>query len=144
MWETPFRSIFAQKMVTNNGFKEVSQRLVFLCFSGIYFGTNGGWWCMAAIQIGLEILQNSVVEKDRESATKVAEIRKDGNLLLVTLLLTNTLAMEFLPLVMDTIFPGGLFSLILSVLLVMLFGEVIPQVCLSPSRQKLFMRQSCQ
>lgn len=59
---------------------------------------------------------------------EIAEIRKDGNLLLVTLLLTNTLANEFLPLVMDTIFPGGLVSLILSVVLVMCFGEIIPQV----------------
>ncbi|KAJ8902686.1 hypothetical protein NDN08_006006 [Rhodosorus marinus] len=85
---------------------------------------------MSLDMVGLEILQSSKEPKEREQATQIAEIRRDGNLLLVTLLLTNTIAMELLPLVLDAIFPGSMLSLVLAVILVMLFGEIIPQaVC---------------
>ncbi|KAA8493549.1 Metal transporter CNNM4 [Porphyridium purpureum] len=83
---------------------------------------------MSLDAVGLEILNNAAPsEADQRAAQAIIPVRKNGNLLLVTLLLTNTIAMEFLPLVLETLFPGGLVALIMSVVLIMIFSEILPQ-----------------
>jgi len=79
----------------------------------------------------LELLAVSGANPEEKSAARaIAPLRAKGNQLLVTLLLTNTLANELLPLVLDTLFPGGYAALVLSVVSVVVFGEVLPQaVC---------------
>lgn len=67
---------------------------------------------------------------EKEAARSVAPLRARGNQLLVTLLLVNTMANELLPLVLDVLYPGGYLALMLSVLSVVVFGEILPQaVC---------------
>ncbi|RIA85012.1 hypothetical protein C1645_858325 [Glomus cerebriforme] len=58
-------------------------------------------------------------------------IRKNGHLLLVTLLLSNVIVNETLPIVMDDVLGGGGVTAILaSTALIVVFGEIIPQsVC---------------
>ena len=58
-------------------------------------------------------------------------IRKNGHLLLVTLLLANVIVNETLPIVMDDVLGGGGVSAVLaSTALIVIFGEIIPQsVC---------------
>lgn len=85
---------------------------------------------MSLDMIGLEILSNSTIPSDAQNAKRIIPVRRQGNMLLVTLLLTNTLATELLPLVLETLYPGGVFALVFSVFSVMLFSEIIPQaVC---------------
>ncbi|KAF6001933.1 hypothetical protein F1559_001728 [Cyanidiococcus yangmingshanensis] len=76
----------------------------------------------------LELLAVSGVSLEEKAAAQaIAPLRAKGNQLLVTLLLTNTLANELLPLVLDTLFPGGYAALVISVVSVVIFGEVLPQ-----------------
>lgn len=85
---------------------------------------------MSLDMVGLEIMSQSHNLAEAEAARRIQPVRKQGNLLLVTLLLTNTVASELLPLVLETLYPGGPVALVVSVLSLMLFGEVIPQaVC---------------
>ncbi|GAB0491021.1 hypothetical protein MMPV_002264 [Pyropia vietnamensis] len=85
---------------------------------------------MSLDMVGLEIMSQSHNLAEASAARRIQPVRKQGNLLLVTLLLTNTLASELLPLVLETLYPGGPVALVVSVLSLMLFGEVIPQaVC---------------
>lgn len=53
-----------------------------------------------------------------------------GHILLVCLLLSNSLALETLPLVLERLHVGPIVSIVVSVGLVLIFGEVVPQaVC---------------
>ncbi len=94
------------------------------CMAGLTLGL------MTLDTVGLELMMNSSNEKEAAAARKIIPVRKNAHLLLVTLLLGNTIATELLPLVLEVLFPGGVVSLLLSVVLIMLFGEIIPQaVC---------------
>mmetsp|Transcript_844 Transcript_844/g.1789 ORF Transcript_844/g.1789 Transcript_844/m.1789 type:complete len:302 (-) Transcript_844:1376-2281(-) len=104
--------------------------IAFLCVgvAAVVAGLTLG--LMSLDMIGLEILSHSTHPSDAENARKIIPVRREGNLLLVTLLLTNTMATELLPLVLETLYPGGVFALVASVISVMLFSEIIPQaVC---------------
>lgn len=79
----------------------------------------------------LDIVMQSNNAEQAAAARAIKPIREQGNLLLLTLLLTNTLAAELLPLVLEALVPGGYFSLIVSVLSLLLFGEMIPQAVFS-------------
>lgn len=94
------------------------------CVAGLTLGL------MSLDPLSLEIIIQSNDPVSAPAARRVKPIREQGNLLLVTLLFANTLATELLPLVLETLVPGGYFSLVVSVISIMLFGEIIPQaVC---------------
>lgn len=85
---------------------------------------------MSLDTVGLEIIAQSGRSAEASAARAILPVREQGNLLLVTLLLTNTIATELLPLVLEALHPGGYFSLVTSVVSLILFGEIIPQaVC---------------
>ncbi|KAJ7747204.1 hypothetical protein B0H14DRAFT_2984906 [Mycena olivaceomarginata] len=54
-------------------------------------------------------------------------IRKNGHLLLVTLLLANMITNETLPIVADPVLGGGVQSVVVSTVLIVIFAEIIPQ-----------------
>lgn len=55
---------------------------------------------------------------------------KDSHLLLTTLILGNMIVNESLPVVADAVLGGGLYAVIISTVLVVVFAEIIPQsVC---------------
>lgn len=95
--------------------------------------------CVAGLTLGLmglnttslEIVTQSDNLQQAEAAKAIKPVRDQGNLLLVTLLFANTIATELLPLVLEALVPGGYFSLIVSVVSIMLFGEIIPQAICS-------------
>ena len=85
---------------------------------------------MSLDTVELEIMSRSADEQQAKAARRIIPVREQGNLLLVTLLLINTIVTELLPLVLDTLYPGGVFALAASVTSIVLFGEIIPQaVC---------------
>jgi len=76
--------------------------------------------------LNLRILQNVGDPSERIYASKVYPVVEKHHLLLVTLLLANAIAMEALPIFLDRL-TNPVVAIIISVSLVLLFGEVIPQ-----------------
>ena len=60
-------------------------------------------------------------------ANKIKPIRKDGHLLLVTLLLANMIVNETLPVFLDREITEGWLAIFVSTGLIVIFGEIIPQ-----------------
>ncbi|CAG8476738.1 12672_t:CDS:2 [Ambispora gerdemannii] len=85
---------------------------------------------MSLDETNLHILAASGNTKERKYAARIQPIRKNGHLLLVTLLLSNVLINETLPIIMDDIIGGGVIAILISSGLIVIFGEIIPQaVC---------------
>ncbi len=99
--------------------------LMAACVAGLTLGL------MTLDTVGLEILMQSSNEREAAAARAIMPVRKDAHLLLVTLLLSNTIATELLPLVLEVLWPGGVYALLTSVFSIMLFGEIIPQAICS-------------
>ncbi|KAG8457891.1 hypothetical protein KFE25_011957 [Diacronema lutheri] len=84
--------------------------------------------------LNLKVIEQNGSPQDKANAAKVRPLIEQHHLLLVTLLLTNATAMESLPLFLDRLVPQWA-AVALSVTLVLLFGEVIPQaICTGPNR----------
>ena len=88
--------------------------------------------------MGLLSLDPLTLEIKRRASTSAEERKYSEDLLpllvghskrhrlLVTLLLMNAAANEALPLFLDELFPGKLASILVSVTLVLFFGEIVP------------------
>jgi len=74
------------------------------------------------------------LKEDQDAAQKVLPLIKDHHRLLVTLLLLNSMANEALPLFLDQLVPSFM-AVILSVTLVLMFGEIIPSAIFTGSEQ---------
>ncbi|PKI84894.1 hypothetical protein MVES1_001346 [Malassezia vespertilionis] len=96
--------------------------------SGIFAGLTLGYMSLDETQ--LQVLMAQGTEKQREYAAKIIPIRKDGHLLLTTLLIANMITNETLPIIADPLLGGGIQAVIVSIVLVVVFAELIPQsVC---------------
>lgn len=101
--------------------------VVLVLFAGIMSGLTLGLMSLGLVD--LEVLQQSGSEEEKKQATKILPVVREQHQLLVTLLLCNAAAMEALPIFLDDMF-NEVVAVILSVTLVLAFGEVIPQaVC---------------
>ncbi|KAF5188512.1 hypothetical protein FRX31_021900 [Thalictrum thalictroides] len=79
--------------------------------------------------VDLEVLAKSGTPKDREHAVKILPVVRKQHLLLCTLLICNAAAMEALPIFLDGLITAW-GAILISVTLILLFGEIIPQsVC---------------
>merc|ERR1712150_249743 len=74
------------------------------------------------------------LKDDQNAAKRVLPLIQDHHRLLVTLLLMNSIANEALPLFLDKIVPSWL-AVILSVSLVLVFGEILPSAVFTGSEQ---------
>jgi len=84
--------------------------------------------------LDLRIKEMAGSEIEKKQARAVIPLIQDHHRLLVTLLLINAMANEALPLFLDKIVPGYI-AVILSVTLVLFFGEIIPSAIFSgPNR----------
>ncbi|KAJ9170281.1 hypothetical protein P3X46_018401 [Hevea brasiliensis] len=82
-----------------------------------------------SIIVDLEVLAQSGTPKDRKHAAKILPVVKNQHLLLCTLLICNAAAMEALPIFLDSLVTAW-GAILISVTLILLFGEIIPQsVC---------------
>ncbi|GAA5958090.1 hypothetical protein JCM21900_003583, partial [Sporobolomyces salmonicolor] len=78
----------------------------------------------------LQVLAKTGTEKQKRAAQKVIPIRKNGHLLLITLLISNMIFNEALPVVSENILGGGVQAVVISTVLIVIFSEIIPQsVC---------------
>ncbi|KAF7307580.1 CNNM transmembrane domain-containing protein [Mycena indigotica] len=93
--------------------------------SGLFAGLTLGYMSLDETQ--LNVLSISGTPKQREYANKIKPIRQNGHLLLVTLLLANMIINESLPLVAEPVLGGGVQSVVVSTVLIVIFAEIIPQ-----------------
>ncbi|CAK5266051.1 unnamed protein product [Mycena citricolor] len=98
---------------------------VLVLASGVFAGLTLGYMSLDETQ--LNVLSISGTPKQREYANKIKPIRKNGHLLLVTLLLANMITNETLPIVADPVLGGGVQSVVVSTVLIVIFAEIIPQ-----------------
>lgn len=102
--------------------------IVFLVlFAGLMSGLTLGLMSMSLVD--LEVLARSGTPKDRKHAAKILPVVRNQHLLLCTLLICNAAAMEALPIFLDGLVTAW-GAILISVTLILLFGEIIPQsVC---------------
>ncbi|CZT40839.1 uncharacterized protein RSE6_00503 [Rhynchosporium secalis] len=86
---------------------------------------------MGQDQICLQVIAGSGTAKERQNARKVLNVLQRGrHWVLVSLLLGNVITNETLPIILDQDVKGGLFAIATSTVLIVIFGEIIPQsVC---------------
>ncbi|KAF3793194.1 DUF21 domain-containing protein [Nymphaea thermarum] len=96
-------------------------------FAGLMSGLTLG--LMSLSLVDLEVLMKAGKPQDRKHAAKILPVVKNQHLLLCTLLVCNSLAMEALPIFLDALLPAW-GAILMSVTLILAFGEIIPQaVC---------------
>jgi CBS domain containing-hemolysin-like protein len=72
----------------------------------------------------LQVMLESGSESEKENAIRVLNLLKKGKYwVLVTLLLSNVIVNETLPIVLDSIIGGGLLAVLISTALIVIFGE---------------------
>ncbi|KAI0819743.1 DUF21-domain-containing protein [Trametes gibbosa] len=98
---------------------------ILVLLSGLFAGLTLGYMSLDETQ--LNVLSVSGTPKQKLYANKIKPIRKNGHLLLVTLLLANMIVNETLPVIADPILGGGVQSVVVSTVLIVIFSEIIPQ-----------------
>ncbi|XP_052186782.1 DUF21 domain-containing protein At5g52790-like isoform X3 [Diospyros lotus] len=99
-----------------------------VAFAGLMSGLTLG--LMSLSLVDLEILVKAGQPQDRKNAEKILPIVKNQHRLLCTLLICNSLAMEALPIFVDALLPAW-GAILISVTLILAFGEIIPQALCS-------------
>ncbi|KAI9486597.1 MAG: hypothetical protein EXX96DRAFT_549665 [Benjaminiella poitrasii] len=131
-----FKTILGQPLTTvitnevSHRSPEFYERLFIIGFlvllGGVFAGLTIG--LMGLDQTNLHVLTESGTPSERKSARKVlALLDKGRHWVLVTLLLSNVIVNETLPIILDGILPGGWQAVVLSTALIVIFGEIIPQ-----------------
>ncbi|KAL5556163.1 hypothetical protein UlMin_038399 [Ulmus minor] len=101
--------------------------ILLVLFAGLMSGLTLGLMSLSLVE--LEVLAKSGNPSDRKHAAKILPVVTRQHLLLCTLLICNAAAMEALPIFLDSLVTAW-GAILLSVTLILLFGEIIPQaVC---------------
>lgn len=101
--------------------------ILLVLFAGLMSGLTLG--LMSLSLVDLEVLAKSGTPQDKKHAAKILPVVKNQHLLLCTLLICNAGAMEALPIFLDSLITAW-GAILISVTLILLFGEIIPQsVC---------------
>ncbi|KEQ74554.1 DUF21-domain-containing protein [Aureobasidium namibiae CBS 147.97] len=83
---------------------------------------------MGQDEIYLQVIATSGEGSEKKSAARVLRLLKKGkHWVLVTLLLSNVITNETLPIVLDRSLGGGWPAVLSSTVLIVIFGEVVPQ-----------------
>ncbi|WRT68376.1 uncharacterized protein IL334_005352 [Kwoniella shivajii] len=104
--------------------------VVFVLSGGVFAGLTLA--LMGSDDLNLRVLATSSEDpKERKAAGKVLKLLSRGrHWVLVVLLLGNVIVNESLPIFLDDVLGGGLYAVIVSTTMIVIFGEIIPQaVC---------------
>uniref|UniRef100_A0A1D1YTD7 Protein MAM3 n=1 Tax=Anthurium amnicola TaxID=1678845 RepID=A0A1D1YTD7_9ARAE len=103
--------------------------IILVLLGGIFAGLTIG--LMGLDETNLQVLSVAGGLDERKHAKKVMNLLQKGkHWVLVTLLLSNVIVNETLPIIFDSVFGGGWPAVLVSTALIVIFGEIIPQaVC---------------
>jgi metal transporter CNNM len=83
---------------------------------------------MGQDQVYLQVVAESGSGSDKRDAQKVLNLLRQGrHWVLVSLLLSNVITNETLPIVLDQDTKGGWLAVLMSTILIMTLGEILPQ-----------------
>lgn len=97
---------------------------VLMVLSGMFSGLNLG--LMALDVQELKLVSKSGTPTQKKYAKKIEPVRRQGNFLLCTLLLGNTLVNSSFTILLDSL-TGGIVAVVGSTLTIVIFGEIVPQ-----------------
>ena len=95
-----------------------------LLLSGLFSGLTLG--VMGLDKVALEVLMETGTPKEQRYARKIYPVRKRGNLVLSTLLLSNVSVNALVAIIMADV-TNGLTGFLLSSAFIVTFGEIFPQ-----------------
>jgi metal transporter CNNM len=121
--------------------------LFFTCVAGLMSGLTVGYNGINMLEINAietaDITPDDEnyeeIQKKKKLIKKIKVVLSKRHLLLVTLLLTNAIAMEALPIFLDALMPAYV-AIILSTTAVLIFGEVLPQVSKITKRHSVLVQ----
>ncbi|KAI1327416.1 DUF21-domain-containing protein [Xylariaceae sp. FL0255] len=100
--------------------------LVLVLLGGAFAGLTIA--LMGQDEIYLQVISLDPEEPQRKNAKRVHDLLNRGkHWVLVTLLLSNVIVNETLPVVLDRCFGGGIAAVVGSTILIVIFGEILPQ-----------------
>ncbi|KAF2870431.1 hypothetical protein BDV95DRAFT_496690 [Massariosphaeria phaeospora] len=104
----------------------LSTAMVLVLLGGVFAGLTIA--LMGQDEIYLQVIATSGEGSERKNAKSVLRLLKGGkHWVLVTLLLSNVITNETLPIVLDRSLGGGWPAVVSSTVLIVIFGEVVPQ-----------------
>lgn len=104
----------------------ISMSVFLVLLGGVFAGLTLG--LMGQDEVHLQVLEQSGDPHERKAATKVLKLLHMGkHWVLVTLLLSNVITNESLPIVLDRCLGGGWPAIVSSTAAIVVFGEIIPQ-----------------
>jgi len=101
-------------------------------FAGMMSGLTVGY--LSVDQLTMELREITGTEEEKEASKVILPVLSNRHWLLCTLLLMNSFAMEALPVFLDRVF-SRFTAVVISVTLLLIFGEVIPQALCTGPRQ---------
>lgn len=103
--------------------------IILVLLGGVFAGLTLG--LMGQDEVYLKVISTSGSNSEKKLAKRVLDlISKGKHWVLVTLLLSNVITNETLPIVLDRCLGGGWQAVVSSTILIVIFGEIIPQsVC---------------
>ncbi|KAK9457778.1 hypothetical protein V1511DRAFT_490815 [Dipodascopsis uninucleata] len=104
----------------------LSISVVLVLLGGVFAGLTLG--LMGQDEVYLQVIEQSGTPVEQKNARRVLQLLKKGkHWVLVTMLFGNVITNETLPIVLDRCLGGGWPAVVSSTILIVIFGEVIPQ-----------------
>ena len=111
----------------NITFLEICLMIILILLSGLFSGLTLGLLSIDPLNLDI-IIENQ--SEEAKYAKAIQPIRQKGNWLLCTLLIGNVIVNSYLSILMADI-TSGTMGLILSTIMIVIFGEIIPQATCS-------------
>ena len=129
----PEKVVCEEEMVTGSTYWFFMFMVAFLTlFAGMMSGLTVGY--LSVDKLTMELREKTGTQMEKEYSKVILPVLSNHHWLLCTLLLMNSFAMEALPVFLDRVF-SRLTAVIISVTLLLIFGEVIPQALCTGPRQ---------
>eukprot|EP01033_Poteriospumella_lacustris_P002736 gene2736-1986_t len=128
-----FDGIFADFKDAEDAYN-VLMVIICVCCAGTAAGLTVGLLSLDETKLEIKVMIGT--DEEKRAAESILPIIRQHHLLLVTLLLFNSVANETLPIFLGTLVPNYI-AIILSVTLVLIFGEIIPTALFTGANQLL-------
>lgn len=128
-----FEGFFADFKDAEDAYNVIMVLVCVIC-AGMAAGLTVGLLSLDETKLEIKVMIGT--DEEKRAAESILPIIRQHHLLLVTLLLFNSVANETLPIFLGTLVPNYM-AIILSVTLVLIFGEIIPTALFTGANQLL-------